>query len=134
MAFWLSDAPLPLMSGANHMGWAFEGFVHGSTSDELQLDGCWMQLGPFMGHGVVDRRGSFLTFRPVGWKWCRCEHPCFRIRSKTAIALQVASSSCQAAEEISTLWTVEFVGSGTSRQSAIQQRFQGRQITLNTQP
>lgn len=33
--FWLSDAPLPLMSGANHMGWAFEGFVHGSTSDEV---------------------------------------------------------------------------------------------------
>jgi hypothetical protein len=33
--FWLSDAPLPLMSGANHMGWAFDGFAHGTTSNEV---------------------------------------------------------------------------------------------------
>ena len=33
--FLLSDAPLPLMDGANHIGWALDGFVHGSTSDEL---------------------------------------------------------------------------------------------------
>lgn len=94
-----------------------------------------------MNHGVIQRvlhlplgGGTFLTFRPVGWKWCRCEHPRFRLRSQTAFALQVGSGSCQTTEEISTLWIVEFVGAGTSNQSAIQQRFQGRQITPEAQP
>ena len=33
--FVLNDAPLPLLSGANHIGWAFDGFIHGTTSDDL---------------------------------------------------------------------------------------------------
>ena len=31
----LSDGPLPQMSGANHLGWALDGFIQGTTSDQL---------------------------------------------------------------------------------------------------
>ena len=39
----LSDAPLPHMSGANHLGWALDGFIQGTTSDQLTswtVEGC----------------------------------------------------------------------------------------------
>ena len=106
--------PMPcMMSGANHMGWAFEGFVHGSTLVSCKLDGCGCSWDPSWGMELwTGEVPSSLSGRRM--EWCRCEHPVFASDPDR----DLPSPAAPVAAEISALWTVEFVGSGTSRQSA----------------
>ena len=64
--FLLSNAPLPLMNGGNHMGWAFDGFIHGITSEDVAswtVAGC--SWDPTWGMGLwTGQVPAYLTANP----------------------------------------------------------------------